>query len=152
MYHIRDANELDTHYIFDIDLKVFEAAWTPDEWRKNAEHYRIQVCTYFGTPIAFVLFRETDGAVEIAKLAVKTAYRRRGVAGSMLETIEKWAIARNLRRLSLMVPEYMTDPSIPSNITEWLQRARFRATTPFVTGAFSVCGEPEDGIIFERSI
>jgi GNAT superfamily N-acetyltransferase len=152
MYHVRDATENDSNYIFDIDLKCFETAWTPDEWREKAEHYRIQVCSYFGTPIGFIVFREFEGGVEIAKIAVKVKHRLKGVAGQLLDTVMEWARSHGIHRLSLMVPEYMIDPDHPQRICGWLVASRFCGTKPFIRGAFTICGESEAGVIFERSI
>lgn len=152
MFNVRDAREGDTNYVFDIDLKCFDTAWTPDDWREKSEQYRILVCTYFGTPVAVVVFREHEGAVEIAKLAVKKQFRLKGIANNLLDDVAKWANTRGLHRMSLMVPEYLADVNHPHNIIGWLIKTRFRGTSPWVAGAFSVCGEPEAGIIFERSI
>ena len=76
MIGFRAAEQKDAHYLIDIDIKCFDYAWTPEDWRQIAKDCVACVATWNGTPVGMAIFyNDHAGSIEIVKIAVKKPYR-----------------------------------------------------------------------------
>ena len=146
---IRRATLNDANQLLDIDIKCFETAWTVEEWSKvgHSQEYALSVATNFGTPIGFAVFTKNEDSIEVVKLAVKPAYRRKGVSLLLLNAGVDYATSRNIGKLSIIVPESTVYPG-ERNTSDWLASVGFQAEKPFLKNHFTSYGEPEDGVSF----
>jgi ribosomal protein S18 acetylase RimI-like enzyme len=149
MLEIRATTEKDAHYLLDIDIKCFEYAWLPDDWRKAGKNCLACVATWNGTPIAVVIFSNNQcGGIDIAKIAVKAAYRNQGIARRLLYNCALYARETGAVELLMLVPESRLRPGEPDDISRWLMRLGFRAEVPLFKDWFEFYGEREDGVLF----
>jgi ribosomal protein S18 acetylase RimI-like enzyme len=153
IFSVRKAYGEDAHYIIDIDIKCFDDPWPPEYW-VSFEDLQVYVATYYGTPIAMVAFMvgETEKGIKfvsLSKLAVKPAFRGRGVSKMLLAQAEKFAKQINAHSIWLTVPESLCVGE--RSIAGWLKLAGFRATS-VQPECFESYGEPEDGYSFQYTL
>lgn len=69
-----------------------------DEWKKNSHTF---VVLNDGVPIGYIRFLEqaTSAAVWVLDLVVDAEARRKGVAASLIQYLEQWALARQNRQI-----------------------------------------------------
>ncbi len=92
MLDIRATTERDAHYLLDIDIKCFDYAWLPEDWRNLAKTCLACVATWNGTPIGMVIFANNQlGGVDIEKIAVKPPYRNQGIGRRLLRNCALYA-------------------------------------------------------------
>ena len=85
MIGFRASEPKDAHYLLDIDIKCFDYAWLPSDWRIVAQHCVACVTIWNGRHIGMAIFgKNADGDVQVVKLAVKSAYRHRGIATGLM--------------------------------------------------------------------
>jgi len=153
MIAFRAAEQKDAHYLIDIDIKCFDYAWTPEEWRQVGKYCVACVATWNGTPVGMAIFcNDHAGSIEIVKIAVKKAYRRLGIARRLLYNCILYARELYATRLVMVVPESTLQPGNPEDVSEWLTQLRFRAQVPLLKDYFTFYGEPEDGVVFTLPI
>ena len=152
--YVRGASASDANAIIDIDIKCFEAAWSPEEWSDIGQKpgYAISVTTSYGTVVAFAVFRsdKDKNGIEIIKLAVKEHFRRRLISRQLLCAGADYARARYANHIFIIVPESTIYPG-PKNIGDWLKAVGFEARN-FVKKHFTTYGEQEDGVRFVKQI
>ena len=56
MIGFRAAEQKDAHYLIDIDIKCFDYAWTPEEWRQVGKYCVACVATWNDTPVGMAIF------------------------------------------------------------------------------------------------
>ena len=153
MIHFRAAEERDAHYLIDIDIKCFDYAWMPEDWRQVSKTCVACVATWCGTPVGMAIFAKTpEGDVEIVKVAVKSCYRNRGIARRLLYNCALYARETHAPRLLMLVPESRLRPGERDDISAWLTKLGFRAGIPLLRDYFTFYGQPEDGVLFSLPI
>jgi len=153
MIEIRGTTERDAHYLLDIDIKCFDYAWSPDQWREVAKNCLACVATWHGTPVGMVLFADNQcGGVEITKIAVKPAYRNQGIARRLLRNCALFAREIGVGELLMVVPESLLRPGEADDISAWLTKLGFRAEVPLLKNHFFYYGRHEDGVVFSYPI
>lgn len=153
MIAFRASEPKDAHYLLDIDIKCFDYAWLPSEWRIVAQHCVACVATWNGTPIGMAIFgKNADGDVQVVKLAVKPAYRHRGIATGLMRNCALYAREIHAPRLVLLVPESWLCPGQPGDISGWLVKLGFRAHKPLLRNQFTFYGQSEDGVLFSLPV
>ena len=149
MIDFRAAEQKDAHYLIDIDIKCFDDAWTPEDWRFAAKYCVACVATWNGAPVGMAVFyNDFMGSIEIVKVAVKRPYRNMGIARRLIFNCILYARELYATRLVMIVPESKLRPGEPDDLSEWLKALRFRAQVPLFKNYFTFCGEPEDGVVF----
>jgi GNAT superfamily N-acetyltransferase len=153
MIQIRASNEQDAHYLLDIDIKCFDYAWLPKDWRRIAQDCMACVATWRGTPIGMVVFRNNrQGDVEIEKVAVKAPFRHQGIGRRLIHNCAMFAREIGAIELLMLVPEGRLRPGEPDDISGWLTKLGFRAEVPLLRDYFTFYGQPEDGVLFSHPI
>ena len=153
MIQFRAAEERDAHYLIDIDIKCFDYAWMPEDWRQASKTCVGTVATWYGTPIGMAIFAKTEaGDIEIVKIAVKKPYRNRGVASQLLLNCAIYAREIHIPRMVMLVPEGRLRPGEPDDISTWLTKLGFRAQAPLLRDYFTFYGQAEDGVLFSLPI
>jgi len=151
-FEMRPSEARDAHYLIDIDTKCFFYAWTPEEWRQVSQECLATVVTFNGEPIAMAVFgKNPDGDVEIVKVAVKQAFRLRGVSRRLIYNCALYAREIGAAALVMLIPEYRLRPGDPDDLSVWLGKLGFRATTIF-RKEFHAYGRDEDGVQFSIPI
>lgn len=153
MIDIRASSERDAHYLLDIDIKCFDYAWLPEDWRQVAKNCLACVATWQGTPIGMVIFGNNHcGGVDIVKIAVKPPHRNQGVARRLLYNCALYAREIGATELLMLVPEGRLRPNEPDDISNWLTKLGFRAEVPLLKDYFTFYGQAEDGVLFSLPI
>ncbi len=153
MIEFRAAEQRDAHYLIDIDIKCFDFAWTPEEWRQISKYCVACVATWNGTPIGMAIFHNDHaGNIEIVKVAIKKPYRHMGIARRLIFNCILYARELYATQLVMVVPESRLRPDDPEDLSEWLTRLCFRAQVPLLKNYFTFYGEPEDGVVFTLSV
>ena len=153
MIGFRASESKDAHYLLDIDIKCFDYAWFPSDWRIVAKHCVACMATWNETPIGMAVFgKNSDGDVQVVKVAVKPAYRNRGIATGLLRNCVLYARELHAPRLLILVPESWLRPGEPGDISGWLVNLGFRATKPLLRNQFTFYGQSEDGVLFSLPI
>ena len=153
MIDFRASTEKDAHYLLDIDLKCFDYAWLPEDWRAISKACYGCVATWNETPIGMAIFGQTPyGNVEILKLAVKSSYRNRGIGSRLVFNCLLYAREIHALRLLMVVPEGQLRPGEPGDISSWLKHRGFRAQVPLLRNYFTFYGQPEDGVVFSLPV
>ena len=153
MIGFRAAEQKDAHYLIDIDIKCFDYAWTPEDWRQVAKDCMACVATWNGTPVGMAIFyNDHAGSIEIVKIAVKKPYRNVGIARRLLYNCALYARELCATRLLMVVPEGKLRPGDPEDISQWLGKLGFRAQVPLLRDFFTFYGESEDGVVFTLPI
>lgn len=153
MIQVRPTTERDAHYLLDIDIKCFDYAWLPDDWRAAAKDALACVATWNETPVGMVIFSYNNyGGVEIEKIAVKAPYRHHGIARRLLYNCALYAKEIGALELLMVVPESRLRPGDPDDISAWLLKLGFRASLPLLKNWFVFYGKPEDGVVFSLPI
>lgn len=142
-------DERDLNALADIDLKTYPWNWTTDTWSVVLQ----ECCTSIGfdgdLPISLgVIQKQDDETWVIGKIAVKAEYRRRGIGTSLLLSAMGYARLKGAMRVITVLPERWCYPG-DHDLTPWLKKHGFRSTT-IVHNHFTIDGETEDGIVFER--
>lgn len=149
MIEFRASTQDDAHYLLDIDLKCFDLAWTPDDWREASEKCFATVATSKKTPIAMAVFwRSPDNDIEILRLGVKPEFRRSGIARQLIRNCMTYARECNAFEIRMLLPESRLCPGEPDDLSVWLRKTGFRATLPLHKDAFTFYGRSEDGVAF----
>jgi GNAT superfamily N-acetyltransferase len=146
-----DANDL-----LDIDIKCFDTAWQPEKWSliRYSKEYDITVATFYGAAVGFVVYHRCSDSneVQIDKIAVKRAFRRKGVSRLLLEAVVDYAHQTNASALMLVVPESTIYPDHPENTSLWATAVGFKATRPILKDYFAAYGETDNGVKFKTPI
>jgi len=153
IFNIREAWATDQVRLIDIDIKCFDAAWSPDAWALASGNYVIKVATFYGTVIGFETFfhAKDHNSVFIPKLGVLPAYRRKGIGRSFVKDAIEFAGQVKATRLETLLPESMLRPGEPVFCGEWMNKVGFKATG-IEKDVFVAMGQPEDGIRFTLSL
>jgi len=154
MYGVRPATSEDVHYILDIDIKCFDDPWPAEHWRLVGDQLNVAVATYYGTPIAMVVFTlaQTETGlpfVTMTKLAVKEPYRNRGIGRTLLRNVEGFGRNADATGIWTTVPESKCKGE--RNIADWLAKFGFKAVG-VNRGCFDAYGYSEDGYLFTRPL
>lgn len=152
-FKIRATTERDAHYLIDIDIKCFDYAWLPEDWRRISKDCLACVATYRETPIGMVIFSDNHfGGIEIEKIAVKPSFCNQGVASQLLFNCALYAREIGDTELIMVIPESRLRPGEPDDLSVWLRRKGFRAEVPLLKNYFTFFGQPEDGVLFSVNI
>ena len=151
VFRVRDANGEDAHHVIDIDIKCFDDPWPPDYWRVATEDFKINVATFYGTPIGmavFMLAESEDGKqfIHLAKVAVKPAYRKRGVGSLLMRSIDEFGLHAGAGWAWLTVPESICHGA--RSIAGWMAKVGFKAQAVH-KDCFQSFGQSEDGYLFQ---
>ena len=139
--------------MIDIDIKCFEYAWLPTDWREVGKTCVACVATWNETPVGMVIFGKTpDGDVEILKVGVKELYRRLGIGRRLIYNCALYAREIQALRLILVVPETRLCPGEEDDLSAWLTKLGFRAQVPLLRDYYTFYGKSEDGIVFSLPI
>ncbi len=153
MIEFRASCQNDAHYLIDIDLKCFDFAWLPEDWREASKDSFACVATWNGTPIGMVIFARTMyNDIEVLKIAVKPSYRKCGIASRLLYNCILYGQEIQATRMVMVVPESRLNPDAPDDLSQWLLRRGFRAQVPLLHDYFMFYGHPEDGVLFSLHI
>lgn len=151
--NFRATTAQDSHYLIDIDLKCFDTALTPEEWREINASCLGAVATWYGTPIGMIVTRRTEeNDVEVVRLAVKKPYRRLGIGRRLLQNAVAHAREVASTRCFVIVPETSLAPGEPDELSVFLSKCGFRAEKPLLRDHFHSCGTTEDGVVFARAV
>lgn len=151
--NFRPTTENDAHYLLDIDLKCYDTALTPDEWRELQKSAQGAVATWCETPIGMIISRRTEeGDVEVMRVAVKAPWRNIGIGKRLM--LNAVAHARDIgsTRCFVIIPESQIDPGKPHDLSGWLFKLGFRAEVPLLKDHFVSCGQLEDGVVFSFQV
>jgi ribosomal protein S18 acetylase RimI-like enzyme len=149
---IRSAIRDDLQHLFDIDLKCFDIPWTIDEWKYcGGGESLVHVATVDLTPVGMVIYHPAE-CLSIVKLAVKPQFRLRGISRLLLEHCVRCANDNGSQRISITVPETIIYCTDTDNISPWLDKLHFYATTPLLKDHYDIYGRLEDGIVFTRDV
>jgi ribosomal protein S18 acetylase RimI-like enzyme len=149
----RETRPADAHYLIDIDIKCFEHAWTPEEWRETSETSLGAVATWHGVPIGMSISRRSlEGDVEVVKVGVKPPYRNNGIGRHLLQNCILHARDIMATRLFTIVPESAIAPGQPQDLSTWLSKLGFRAEKPLLRNHFYSYGQSEDGVTFSMPV
>jgi GNAT superfamily N-acetyltransferase len=143
MIKIRKPEVTDINALLDIDLKSVDNSWTLDQWRGmcvNHDTY-VSLATYLNDPIGFIICNTTG---RILKIAVKPAFRNKGIGTKLIETVKYWAVENNILGLGIAVPESLC---YNSDICRWLNNQGFLASG-ILKDEVKYCGIIEDGFLF----
>ena len=153
LFHLRGAGLADANELFDIDMKCFQDAWTPEDWGDllHSGVHGISVVTYFGVCVGAVVFSRVDNSVHILKLAVKVTHRKAQVSRMLLRAVVTFAHSKGVSRLFFIVPESMIYPG-PTYMAQWALKVGFICELPFVRNQFPGYGDAEDGVRFVSHI
>ncbi len=153
MIDFRPSCSDDAHYLIDIDLKCFDFAWLPEDWRQVSKDSFACIATWNKTPIGMVVFARTMyNDIEILKIAVKPSYRRCGIASRLLFHCILYGREIHAPHVLMVVPESRLNPGEPDDLSQWLVHRGFRAQVPLLRDYFTFYGRPEDGVIFTLPI
>lgn len=153
---VRLAQADDIKYLVDLDVKCFEHAWLPDEWKSAWEkkEIAIYVSSIYNTPVGMMVLEEQKyeekSLLHIYKLAVHKLHRNKRVGKEMLACAFDIALKANDDYLSISVPESLTDPSNPANCLDWLHKMGFRSHK--IEGKERLYGREEDVFLFLLSV
>ncbi len=149
MVQYRAATERDAHYLLDIDIKCFDYAWMPEDWRKVSLNCVACVAVWNDAPIGMAIFARTnEGDVEIVKIAVKEPFRNQGIGRHLINNCVLYAREINAPSLVMIVPEGRLRPGDPDDLSRWFPRLGFRARSPLLKDRFSFYGKTEDAVLF----
>lgn len=154
VHFIRDANERDLGYLQDIDIKCFDASWTPDVWTYALQNYAVKVATMFGTPVGFVAFvidPDDKSTCILIKLAVKKPHRGQGIGRGLFNTALSFCRLMRVKNLVCNLPESMCDPSTQFDCSAWLNKMGMRATS-IDRDKYTYLGQVEDGFVFQTEV
>ena len=117
MIDFRAADQKDGHYLIDIDIKCFDDAWTPEDWRHVAQYCVACVATWNGTPVGMAVFyNDFMGSIEIVKVAVKRPYRNMGIARRLIFNCILYGRELYATQLVMIVPESRLRPVIQKTL------------------------------------
>ena len=147
--NIRKPQPSDLNYLVDIDLKCFEDNLSLDDWRDYllGQNYNILIGTLKTTPVGLIVWQSN----KISKIAVKPAYRHRGVGTKLLVAVENTLMQQGFDFITLDVPESLCCPGKPIDSSNWLGNRRFKASK-LISKAGVFCGVVEDIICFEKRL
>ncbi len=137
----------DQDILYDIDLKCFDDVWAKEYWLHWFQDFKIIFLAYVGgVPVGLVACEHSNQGILIEKIGVKPQYRRLGVSHNLLLAVHLQALNYdNQIPVHLTVPEPWLYPG-PDNISDWVKRVGFTATTPLLPDYFCINGESIDGV------
>ena len=150
---VSHASWEDRALIHDIDLKCFSDVWSMTYWAYwYGETTIVFMATLDEKVVGFAACAMMEDGIVIEKLGVKPYFRRLGVSRSLIGAIHLQAQTYDPTVLvHLAIPELWLYPG-PDDISGWVEKIGFRATTPFLPGYFHIDGEDIDGVrcVFEE--
>jgi len=137
----------DQSILYDIDLKCFDDVWAKEYWLHWFQDFNVVFLAHVdGVPVGLAACEQSNQDILIAKLCVKPLYRRFGVASSLLLAVHLQSLNYdNYVPMRMVVPEPWLYPG-PDNISGWIKRIGFKATTPLLSDYFCINGVDMDGV------
>jgi len=143
----------DQDVLYDIDLKCFDDVWDKEHWLHWFQDFKVVFLAYVaGLPVGFAACEHSNQGILIEKIGVKPRYRRLDVAHNLLLAVHLQALNYdNQIPIRLVVPESWLYPG-PDDISGWIKRVGFTATTPLLPDYFCINGESIGGVncVFEE--
>jgi len=136
----------DQDTLYDLDLKCFDDVWPKELWLHWFQDHKAVFLAYIGVPVGFAACEHSNQEILIEKFGVKPQYRKRNVSRSLLLAVHLQALNYdNQIPMYLVVPEPWLYPG-PDNISGWVKRIGFNATTPLMPDYFCINGQKLDGV------
>jgi len=155
MLKLRPLDRTDSHYLLDIDNKVSEYPWGPDEWElmdKFFPEWETSIATVNSTPKGFSV-TELDkerGVQLIHKLVVRESHPT--LRTLLLERLEYRAFVHSISTIEFVLSETeCRGKDDPYDRSAWLKRQGFRCEN-IRKDTFESYGKVFDGFVFRKLI
>ena len=144
----RVATRADRPTLCNMDLKIFDDVWEIDSWGDWFDEGRyVFIAEVNGQCIGFAACVVLSDGVLIEKIGVKHLYRGNGVSRVLLKMARDYADLQDFPSIvSITIPETFLNPGKPGDISGWVRKMGFKATTPFHPDYFCINGEHISGI------
>ncbi len=144
---VRRAVWDDQDVLYDLDLKCFDDVWPKEYWLHWFQDFKVVFLAYIaGVPVGLAACEHSNQEILIDKFGAKPQYRRLDVSRNLLLAVHLQAL-----NYDNQIPVYLIVPepwlySGSDDVSGWIKRIGFMATTPLLSDYFRINGVSMDGV------
>lgn len=160
---IRLSRPTDINNLRDLDVKCYDYPLNMEQWQAlvqssgKTDEARCVLVEYqnpigSNTPIGFGVWQNEEGKFNILRLGVAKSYRRQGIGKLIIDTIVKDARKKDVKTISLIVPDLHCEPGDPDDCSQFMLAVGFKPTGEIIQKHIYMYGQWREGYAFEMRL